>query len=494
MLVRNPSDAELPTSSITVGDEPNISTFSLSAGKTWLHVGAVGASLVCLGLSRLVFNVVGQHVFGLPLVGRANLLLSVAMLAGLPSSAGLAMALARFLPIYHSDSQAAHALRAAANMALLTTAALVAPVAFASRVLVGQESWLSDFTIAGLWALLYAVYAIGRAALFAKSRVGRALVLELFGCTAFGIALILAARWHDLWWIPFALYPVPMSLSVLPALARFADFVDPLGHREFLRFAVLALLGSVAGQGVQYASTLVGGAAGGASLAGTWATLVSLASPVLLLPRTLSTSFLPRLAGLSVTSKEEFELTSREHQSLSSLLALPASVVLVLAWSVCPAGIFPLELGANSRLPWMLLCFLTYVTSRSEPLLTGNAALGFAGPNAAAAGLGAAICALSWWALSRRTSVLVAIAAGLLIYAVVVPVIALVVVRWRSSGLKPYFRIQPGDLAMSGVILLALRFPASARATVAGLAVAALGFGIQCWIFFSRRKAGRKTS
>jgi hypothetical protein len=238
---------------------------------------------------------------------------------------------------------------------------------------------------------------------------------------------------------------------------------------------------------------LVGGATGGVSLAGTWATLVSLASPVLLLPRSLSTLFLPRLSGLSVRSRAGFEATSELHQSLSSLLALPAMLILLIAGFAGPVWLFPSAPGVETHVPWILLCSVTYVTSRSEPILTGNASLGFAGPNAIAAAIGAGICALAWMLMPSWSSALVAIAAGLLIYATVVPLLALGLVRWKSTEFRPRLRIQPGDFAMIGGLAVLLYWPACRWAEMVCLSISALGIVAQSWAFWSRHAPRHST-
>ena len=464
--------------------------FTLDGRRTWLHLGAIAISLALLGLSRLIFNVVGQHLFGLVLVGKANILLSLAMLVGLPASTGLATAISRFVPIFDDPAAIARALRASVLLALVTSVAVLVPAAAVSRSWRDAGSWQTDFSIAAAWAILYAVYSVGRAFFFAKTRIGLILILEIAGFAAFSGGILCTVRWPGLWWLPFAVYPLPMCMSIVLIVFRQPVIGSLFTTREFFRFAMLALLGSVAGQGVQYGSTLVGGATGGASLAGTWATLVSLASPVLLLPRSLSTSFLPRLSGLSVRSTHEFESASELHHSLSALLALPATMLLLIAGFVGPASIFPSQPGVDTHIPWLLLCCLTYVASRSEPILTGNASAGFAGPNAIAAAVAAVICMLSWALLPGKTGALVSIATGMLIYAILVPLLALSIVRWISPKFRPRIRTQPGDFAMFAILTMLLLWPTTQWVEWVSVGIGAVGLAAQYRSYRVRRFVG----
>lgn len=458
-----------------------------------LNLAAIGSSLALLGLSRLLFNLVGHQSFGLELVGRANVLLALAMLVGLPSSAGLSMAIARFVPILNGPAEIRKTVRVAVLLSLVTSVLILIPSALVSDAWRHASTRHSDFLIAALWSILYAVYSVGRALLFARARARSVLGLEALGFALFGLALMCAIRWHAAWWLPFAVYPLPVSVSVLWTSVGHAPDHSRIRQAEFLRFAALALLGSVAGQGVQYGSTLVGGASGGASLAGTWATLVSLASPMLLLPRSLSTAYLPRLSALSIISRDRFESASREHHRLAALLAVPATGAMLLAGLIGPRWMFPSEPGVDTLLPWLLLCFLTYATSRAEPVLTGGAALGYAGPNAAAATVGGGLCALLWFLLPARMSVLVAIAVGLLVYAIVVPFIALFIIRTRAAAIRPRFDLQPGDFAIAFALLVVLALRGSATAQIIGISITALGALLQWRTYRANRQPRRAT-
>ncbi|HEX4823517.1 MAG TPA: hypothetical protein VFV19_04365 [Candidatus Polarisedimenticolaceae bacterium] len=426
-------------------------TDSAPRGRSLSYVVSVGITLAALGLSRLLFNTVGNRTVGLSTVGSANIALSLALLCGLPVSAGLAMALSRFVPLLDGARQITRAVRLSTLLGIASTLPVLAVTCWAYvRTSVDPPSW-SRLALIAAWALIYAQYAIGRSLLFARGAIRRVLALEILGFGLFACAL--AATFHSPrdWWLPFTLYPLPMAGWSLWQSFSFPSGERTVAERDFLRFAALGLLGSAAGQGIQYGSTLAGAALAGRDGAGLWAILLSVSAPVLLLPRSLSTSYLPRLSALSSTDGNAFAETSREHQRFSGLLALPATIGLMIAGRTFGERLFPAPTAIDPLPIWLTLCVMTFVTCRGEPILTAIAARGKAGINAAAALAGAAMCAAIWLVGYPRAGLL-RVAAGLAVYSIAVPLVAAFIARFSLGPLRPRLYAQASD----GIALLAL--------------------------------------
>lgn len=401
---------------------------------TALELASVGASIAALGISRVGFNIVGNHVLGLDAVGLANVCLSVALLIGLPVSAGLAAAISRFVPLLSSASDAPRTLRIAIAWSL---ACLVVGLVVALPLLRATSSLAATpvaLTVIAAWTGLYAVYAVGRARLFAERRTHLALALELSALGAFAAGLLAASAAHELWWLPFGLYPLPMVAGLLWSLARPAPRGAVPLPAGFLRFAAWAFAGSAASLGIQYGSTLVAGAHGGAGHAGIWATLSSLAAPVLLLPRSLSTVFLPRLSRLSAGPRAAFADARAEHGRVASVIAFPATALPMLAGPLLLPVVLGRRVEPEVAMAWIVVCVTTYVICRKEPAITAIAARGHAGVNAAAAFGAASVCALVWVAAPPFAGELPALALGLLVQAFAAPAIATALVRRREPG------------------------------------------------------------
>jgi O-antigen/teichoic acid export membrane protein len=332
-----------------------------------------------------------------------------------------------------------------------------------------------------LWTVLYAVYALSRSHLYAERRVRQALVLELAGFASFAAALAVSRARPVLWWLPFAVYPLPVAGRALALWMR-----GPLSGRlgdwpGLTRFATLAFLGSASSLGIQYGSTLVIGATGGAASAGVWATLTSIAAPVLLLPRSLSTLYLPRLAKLTLASREAFETMSAKHLRMATMCALPIVALFALLGPYALPSVLGGSQDRTVLATWTILCTSTYVVCRKEPLITAVAALGRAGVNATAAFVGATACAIVWILAPMFIPQLLAVAAGALVQAFGTPTVAAWLAQRRDAAHRVRWSIRLSDAAMLTVAALSLLAPLDPRAVLSGILVVLVATSIEIW-------------
>jgi O-antigen/teichoic acid export membrane protein len=455
------------------------------ARRPLMSVVSVGVTLASLGLSRLAFNIVGNHSFGVATVGRANVLLSIALLVGLPASAGIAPALSRFIPIYAGGRETWQALRMSIPLALGVVVLAVTAVLTASRAgLVAEAGW-SDLALITSWAIVYAAYALGRALLFAQGRIRTVLYLELLGLSSFGIALAAAATSRG-WWIPFLVYPVPTAASLFVTALRHPVRGPLPNGSAFLAFAALALVGSIASLGIQYGSTLVSAAAGGTIVAGIWATLVSAASPVLLFPRSLSTLYLPRLAAECHPPGAAFGALTQEHERMARMFAILATFSLLAFGAVGIGLAIPGGATREISVAWCLLSLVSYATCRGEPLLTTVAALGFAGVNASSSLLATPLCVATWVGFGKAGHQLLGVASGMLVFAVAVPAFSFALVTFRSVRGRPRVTAHAADFAVVIAVLamMASRGHDAIELAALGIGLLALGMeGLASWPF-----------
>jgi O-antigen/teichoic acid export membrane protein len=452
---------------------------SSEGARTMSRLATVAAVLASYGLCRLVFNAVGLRRLGAETVGTVNIALSMAVLVSLPVSAGLAPALSRFLPLLPGEASRS-ALR---RWALGTGAAWLAAPAALFLIIVGLIlgfPYAPSFApIVLLWSALYAMYALCRAELFASDAPGRALVLEAAGVTLFGAGLLLlfTTGWGR--WLPFSVYYLPAVAWIgSRALGSRAGVEAPIASREVRAFAGYSLMGSAASLGIAYFTTVVVSASSGLAAAGLWATLLSVAAPLLLAPRTLNSSFFPRLSLLGRTDPESFRRLCRLHHHFSSLLALGSvGGALVLAGPILRIAVGEDSAGALGT-SWILVGVASYDIFRGEPLITSCAALGRARLTALAAFFGAGVCAALWTGLLPRAG-MAGVAAGYLAYTLVTPVVVLIASRRRGPA-PPVF-LFPSDAAFAVVVaLVAAGITGDVLVRIAGLAliVAVLAIGL----------------
>jgi len=476
--------------------------------KTLTRLVTVAAVLASYGLSRLIFNALGLRLIGAERVGAINIALSMAVLVSLPVSAGVAPALSRFFPLLADDANRG-ALR---RWGLGAGAAWMALPAALFLLIYGLALGFPYGTLFAplvlLWSALYALYSLCRAELFASDAPGRALVLEMAGVALFAAALLALFATRAGAWIPFSVYYLPAAAFVLsravrarpsaapspaspPSLpsrpsppsipsatsARSASSAPsvapaaaaPIAPGEMRAFAAYSLLGSAAGLGIAYFTTVVVSATLSLASAGLWATLLSVAAPLLLAPRTLNSSFFPRLSLLGRTHPEGFRQLSRLHQHFASLLALGSvGGALVLAGPILRIAVGGASAGALTT-TWTLVGVASYGVFRGEPIITACAALGRARLTAFAAFGGAGLC-VALWALLLPRAGMPGVAAGYMAYAALTPV--LVWIASRRRGPAPPVFLFPADAVFALIVaLVAAGLTRESTGRIVGLAV-----------------------
>jgi len=473
--------------------------------KTLTRLVTVAAVLAAYGLSRLIFNALGLRLIGAERVGAINIALSMAVLVSLPVSAGVAPALSRFFPLLADDANRG-ALR---RWGLGAGAAWMALPAALFLLIYGLALGFPYGTLFAplvlLWSALYALYSLCRAELFASDAPGRALVLEMAGVALFAAALLALFATRAGAWIPFSVYYLPAAAFVLsralrarpsaapspPSLplrpsppsipsatsARSASSAPsvpssataPIAPGEMRAFAAYSLLGSAAGLGIAYFTTVVVSATLSLASAGLWATLLSVAAPLLLAPRTLNSSFFPRLSLLGRTHTEGFRRLSRLHQHFASLLALGSvGGALVLAGPILRIAVGGASAGELTT-TWTLVGVASYGVFRGEPLITACAALGRARLTAFAAFGGAGFC-VALWALLLPRAGMPGVAAGYMAYAALTPI--LVWIASRRRGPAPPVFLFPADAVFALiVVLVATGLTRESTGRIVGLAV-----------------------
>jgi hypothetical protein len=327
---------------------------------------------------------------------------------------------------------------------------------------------------------------LNRSDLFALGRAGTALGIEVAGLALFLLALCGIALTGGFYGIPFSVYYLPSALFLLWGLRpRGTGSASlPFARGELMRVALFALAGSVVSLGISYLTTIVVGSSSGIAKAGLWATLLSIAAPILLVPRTLNSYFLPRLSLMGSRSAEAFRALSRLHQRGSSLLALVcvgAPLVLTretIAWGVGGTG------DPGLALSWRFLCAASYGIFRGEPLITAVGALGYTGLTAAVSAVSGALCVGIWLALLPAGG-LPAVAAGSAAFSILAPVLIAAASRLRTEKLHPPVELLPADGVF--ILICALSFAGALESALpqafalgAMLAVAAAGgFGLR---------------
>jgi O-antigen/teichoic acid export membrane protein len=400
----------------------------------------------------LIFNAAGLRLLGAEAVGIVNIALSMAVLVSLPVSAGVAPALSRYLPLLESGDGRTALRRWAlgAGAVGMLAPALIFLLVYGAILRLPYGALFAPMVL--LWSGLYALYSLCRADLFAAGSPTRALWLEGAGVGLFALGMAVLVAGGTGAWVPFSVYYVPAAAwIVVRTLRAGADAHVPVAPRELRAFALYSLLGSAASLGIAYFTTVVVSASSGLASAGLWATLLSVAAPLLLAPRTLNSSFFPRLSRLGRTNPDGFARLCRVHQRFASLLALGSvGAALVLARPLL--GLAVGEVSSAALMPsWTLICIACYGIFRGEPLITACGALGRARLTALAAFAGAGVCAGFWIALLPGAG-MPGVAAGYMAYTLVVPVIVLVASRLRGPAPPAYFF--PSDGAFAAVVLL----------------------------------------
>lgn len=352
------------------------------------HFVLSGMTLALFGLSRVVFNAVGFRYFGSAEVGAVNVAMSTAVLLSLPTTAGLCPAYTRYVALTSDEGRPPlFAWTMALFLPILTLLALVS-------VLVPGP--LAHVT--ALWVCLYSFYSLGRADQFAANRPGGAVALEVSSFLLFLLVLFLSIPFDLPLAVAISAYFLPVALYCL-RLALRARGVKR-AERGFWTFTLLALLGSVPSLGVLYGSTIAMHWVGGLEAAGVWAALVSLVSPVLLVPRTLSSVFLPKLAATSTSSAssdaDAWSALTGSHRRLAAALS-PVLVCLALGLAGPLVHVTVGRAATKVELLWWLMVVLSmYMAVRLEPLITCLAALGKNGISTIGAFVGGAVCLLIW--------------------------------------------------------------------------------------------------
>jgi len=360
------------------------------------HFVLSGATLALYGLSRVVFNALGFRHFGAEAVGAVNVAMSTAVLVSMPTTAGLCPAYTRYVALTEDETRRG-------LVAWTVTLFLPITLLLGALCLVTPLQTLPAFT--ALWVVLYSFYSLGRADQFAGNRPAGAVALEVVSFALFLAGIFLAATFALPAALAFSLYFLPMVLYCLRQLVRPPRLQRP--GDGFWTFAFVSLLGSLPSLGVLYGSTIAMSHVGGLAAAGVWAALVSLISPVLLVPRTLNSVFLPKLAAASPSGTSAdggaWSALTGSHRRLAAALS-PVIVCLALGLAGPLMQVTVDRAPTRTELLWWLMIVLSmYAAVRLEPLITCLAALGRNGIATVASFAGGAVCLVLWIAADVTT-------------------------------------------------------------------------------------------
>jgi O-antigen/teichoic acid export membrane protein len=291
------------------------------------------------------------------------------------------------------------------------------------------------------------------------------------------------------YWAPLIVYYLPgVAVALGIAFVSLGALARSRQDTELASFAGFSLLGSVASLGVTYASTVVVALIADIRDAGMWATLVSAASPFLLVPRSMSMLFLPRLSRETPTDGDRFRDLSAVHQLLSSgLAAMFLGPAVILGRHVAPA-VLGLQYDSRTALIWVLVCSAVYATTRGEPIVTATAALGRVRWSSGSSITVGVLVVLFWW-LAAPHYATVAVATGYTAFTVGVPII-LALVWWiqdRGEPRRPRLLPNLGDAAFGACLALDLL---GGRSVVVDVVFAmAVGIAIAFWSWRKYRTA-----
>lgn len=463
--------------------------------KTGLSLVTIAAS----GLVRLVFSVLVGHLFGAPLLGHVNVIISAAVFGTLLCSPGLGQAVAREMAIRGlrpGDAAGRSLLRGA------TAAhhALCLAVAVLAGLLVPADGW-QQHVLAMALTFGYGCYTYYKAVLYGVDLVRRYAALELGWDGLFLAALIAVAVTGSQPWVlaPMVLLYLGFSAgahrSVLhprrPAgemapgastAVEAAAAPEPHGGfavpwRALAAFAAVTAVGTASSAGFLQLSQLFAARAGSGHDSGLFAAAMTLVTPAYLLPRAISLVLFPamaRAAGRADTARVRSHLTIGTHALAAAML--PGFVLAGCLAATLLGGIYGSGFAGGGA-TFAVMAWATWVSIASVPAvnaLSSDTGRGYLIP-AGASVLGFCVGLVLW--LAAGTSIML-VAWGYLAGSVLQSAIPVLVAARRHGGLTAWLGLRAVTVAAAGlaVALLVTSRPVPIQVVVgvAGAVLAAL--------------------
>lgn len=263
-------------------------------------------ALVLVGLTRIVFNTLVGRVFGLNVLGGANVGISMVFLATDIFVAGLAPTLGKFIPEFLGQGNMALARRVYGiiKFVVISISALFMAVMYLCRhqwapnIQIGQTEYVSSLPL----VFLYSMYVLEKSAYFGFGKVTEYARNEVISNILFFISLggIVVCKNERLVLMPFyVMYLVFGLLSQIDLRHRgriLSENQVVIPVRRMIPFALFAIVGMAASMGRSQVSTIVVSSNLDVFSAGLYSSVFSLLTPLYLLPRALSLVIFPTMS------------------------------------------------------------------------------------------------------------------------------------------------------------------------------------------------------
>jgi O-antigen/teichoic acid export membrane protein len=449
--------------------------------KTALSLVTIATS----GAIRLIFSVLVGRVFGAPLLGHVNVIVSTAVFATLLCSPGLGQSVARQMATRGLDAEQS------AGRSLLAWAtawhhAVCLAVAVVTAVLVPADGW-GERAIALALTFGYGCYTFYKAVLYGVDLVRQYAALELAWDVLFLAALVTVVVTGARPWVlaPMALVYLGFAAGAhLVLFARSTPGDAPPRERAtdlrhgLLAFAAVTTVGTASSAGFLQLSQLFAARAEAGHGSGLFAAAMTLVTPAYLLPRAMSVVLFPamaRAAGRQDRDSVRRQLTIGTQVLAAGLLPLFALVAMVATPLL--SGIYGGSFAGGAPV-LVVMIWATWVSIASVPAvnaLSSDPGRAYLVP--AAASVAGFLVGLALW-LSVGTSITM-VAWGYLAGSLVQSAVPMVEAWRRHSGPGPWTALRMVAMATAG-LLVALQLTSRSTATqvLAGVVAAVVAAAV----------------
>jgi O-antigen/teichoic acid export membrane protein len=438
------------------------------------NAGFTVAALIITGLIRLLAKV-GAAEVSVAALGMITAGFAVATIVTIVGAGGMSPGISKFISQLRGEKRNEDAGALAGVSARWATGFAVAG-ALAATGYAATNATLRDGGAAvvvgtGVLTLVFGVYLAGKAIAYGADDVKRYARFEIVGAFGFAIAMaaVIVVGEAELVLIPLVVAFAPVAWLALRWLRTPGRRGLPV--REFRGYAVIGVIGSLAGLGFTYATPLaasyVDPLLGAALVGGALAVL----EPLGFVPRTVGLVLLPDLSHrLAAGEQRDGSATAlRLGTALSAAVAVPVCALLVLERDRILQLVFPDEIVGGMNLAWFSAAYLLSVIA--APSISSLAAIRFREASVAMwSSVAGFVLAIFVWVLAADEFGVVAIGFGFFVGSIVRVAAPLVIssrfyrIRWGSFWLRL-------AAAVAVIVFLATR-PPSVAIDAAGLGVA----------------------
>lgn len=346
-----------------------------------------------VGVLRLAFNTTVNRTFGLEANGHAAALISIVMLATLPSTASIPPVMVRHMSRAIAAGRHAEA-RAHARLASLV-ALVLAVLAIPVAAMFNELSRI-DLVIVSAGVLSLAYWRLYRSLFLTVGRAAFSLKMDLAATLAMPALLIPLILFDLPAWAAaafFAVYVAYAALTSIPAMRELAGEHLPMREvgREFLRYNVLNAIGTATSLAAREIAVLVVKERETAALVGELAYALSVLSLLNFAPRILE---LPMLSELGQRDLEKQRaLTERASHVIWIMVFAGGCGAAILAPVILPIGEATSPVIAVAFVVMAFAFMSEIIQSPATNLIFSEAHPGIL----ASIGVTSLLGALAWW-------------------------------------------------------------------------------------------------